>query len=99
MTATLEDVTKKKEPAEEPAELQGRRAPACGGNVRNGTRSKTVLTEASGHLIHTPSSKEPVRSNSWSSPGRSLACESSRPAGARGSGALAKAVPTFNSGA
>jgi len=27
-----------------------RRAPAAGGNVRNGTRSKTVLTEASGHV-------------------------------------------------
>ena len=93
MTATLDTVAKKKEPAEEPAELaaarelvrqakeQGlsltgpdgllkqltktvletaldeeltehlgheRRAPAAGGNVRNGTRSKTVLTEARG---------------------------------------------------
>ena len=91
MTATLDTVTKKKEPAEESAELaaarelvrqakeQGlsltgpdgllkqltktvletaldeemtehlgyeRRAPAAGGNVRNGTRSKTVLTES-----------------------------------------------------
>src|SRR5215216_924072 len=27
-----------------------RRAPASGGNVRNGTRSKTVLTEATGHV-------------------------------------------------
>ena len=27
-----------------------RRAPAAGGNVRNGTRSKTVLTQASGHV-------------------------------------------------
>src|SRR4029453_7905693 len=27
-----------------------RRAPATGGNVRNGTRAKTVLTEASGHV-------------------------------------------------
>src|SRR4029453_8246169 len=27
-----------------------RRAPAAGGNIRNGTRSKTVLTEASGHV-------------------------------------------------
>jgi transposase-like protein len=27
-----------------------RRAPATGGNVRNGTRSKTVLTEATGHV-------------------------------------------------
>ena len=95
MTATLEDVTKKKVPAEEPAELKAarelvrhakeqglsltgpdgllkqltktvleaalneeltehlgheHRAPAAGGNVRNGTRSKTVLTEASGHV-------------------------------------------------
>jgi transposase-like protein len=95
MTATLDTVGKKKEPADEPAELaaarelvrrakeQGlsltgpdgllkqltktvvetaldeeltehlgheRRAPAAGGNVRNGTRSKTVLTEASGHV-------------------------------------------------
>ncbi len=95
MTATLEDMTKKKVPAEEPAELQAarelvrhakeqglsltgpdgllkqltktvletalneeltehlgheHRAPAAGGNVRNGTRSKTVLTEASGHV-------------------------------------------------
>ena len=95
MTATLEDVTKKKAPVEEPAELQAARelvrqakaqglsltgpdgllkqltktvletalneeltehlghehgAPAAGGNVRNGTRSKTVLTEASGHV-------------------------------------------------
>jgi putative transposase len=95
MTATLDTVAKKKEPADEPAELaaarelvrqakeQGlsltgpdgllkqltktvletaldeelteylgheRRAPAPGGNVRNGTRSKTVLTEASGHV-------------------------------------------------
>jgi transposase-like protein len=95
MTATLDTMTKKKEPAVEPAELvaarelvrqakeQGlsltgpdgllkqltktvleaaldeeltehlgheRRAPAAGGNVRNGTRSKTVLTESSGHV-------------------------------------------------
>ena len=95
MTATLDTVTKRKEPAEEPAELtaagelvrlakeQGlsltgpdgllkqltktvlesaldeelsehlgheRRAPAAGDNVRNGTRSKTVLTESSGHV-------------------------------------------------
>ena len=95
MTATLDTMTKKKEPAEEPAELaaarelvrqakeQGlsltgpdgllkqltktvleaaldeeltehlgheRRAPASGDNVRNGSRSKTVLTEASGHI-------------------------------------------------
>ena len=95
MTATLDTVAKKKEPAEESAELaaarelvrqakeQGlsltgpggllkqltktvleaaldeeltehlgheRRAPAAGGNVRNGTRSKTVLTESSGHV-------------------------------------------------
>jgi transposase-like protein len=95
MTATLDTMAKKKEPAEEPAELaaarelvrqakeQGlsltgpdgllkqltktvletaldeeltdhlgheRRAPATGGNVRNGTRSKTVLTESSGHV-------------------------------------------------
>ena len=95
MTATLDTVGKKTEPAEESAELaaarelvrqakeQGlsltgpdgllkqltktvleaaldeeltehlghqRRAPAAGGNVRNGTRSKTVLTEASGHV-------------------------------------------------
>ena len=95
MTATLDTMTKKNEPAEEPAELvaarelvrqakeQGlsltgpdgllnqltktvleaaldeeltehlgheRRAPAAAGNVRNGTRSKTVLTEASGHV-------------------------------------------------
>jgi transposase-like protein len=27
-----------------------RQAPASGGNVRNGTRSKTVLTEATGHV-------------------------------------------------
>src|SRR6201993_3188603 len=27
-----------------------RRAPAAGGNVRNGARPKTVLTEASGHV-------------------------------------------------
>jgi len=95
MTATLDTMTKKKEPAEEPAELtaarelvrqakeQGlsltgpdgllkqltktvletaldeeltehlghqRRAPAAGDNVRNGSRSKTVLTESSGHV-------------------------------------------------
>ena len=95
MTATLEDVTKKKPPVEEPAELQAarelvRQAKAQGlsltgpdgllkqltktvletalneeltehlghdkhaasetGNVRNGTRSKTVLTEATGHV-------------------------------------------------
>jgi len=95
MTATLDTMTKKKEPAEEPAELtaarelvrqakeQGlsltgpdgllkqltktvletaldeeltehlghqRRAPAAGENVRNGSRSKTVLTESSGHV-------------------------------------------------
>jgi transposase-like protein len=95
MTATLGDVTKKKEPAAEPAELQAARelvrqakeqglsltgpdgllkqltktvletsldeeltehlghekhAPASGGNVRNGTRAKTVLSEASGHV-------------------------------------------------
>ena len=95
MTATLDTMTKKKEPAEEPAELaaarelvrqakeQGlsltgpdgllkqltktvietaldeeltehlgheRRAPASGDNVRNGSRSKTVLTESSGHV-------------------------------------------------
>lgn len=95
MTATLDTVATKKEPAEESAELaaarelvrqakeQGlsltgpggllkqltktvletaldeeltehlgheRRAPAAGGNVRNGTRSKTVLTESSGHV-------------------------------------------------
>lgn len=95
MTATLDTMTKRKVPAEEPAELaaarelvrqakeQGlsltgpdgllkqftktvlesaldeeltehlgheRRAPAAGDNVRNGTRSKTVLTESSGHV-------------------------------------------------
>lgn len=95
MTATLDDVAKKKEPAAEPAELQAARelvrqakeqglsltgpdgllkqltktvletsldeeltdhlghekhAPASGGNVRNGTPAKTVLTEASGHV-------------------------------------------------
>jgi transposase-like protein len=95
MTATLDTMTKKKEPAEEPAELtaarelvrqakeQGlsltgpdgllkqltktvletaldeeltehlghqRRAPAAGENVRNGSRSKTVLTESLGHV-------------------------------------------------
>jgi putative transposase len=94
-TATLDDVAKKKEPAEEPAELAAARelvrqakeqglsltgpdgllkqltktvletalneeltehlghdkhAPSTGGNVRNGTRSKTVLTESSGHV-------------------------------------------------
>jgi len=95
MTATLDDVTKKKPPVEEPAELRAARelvrqakaqglslvgpdgllkqltktvletalneeltehlgheyrAPAAGGNVRNGTRPKTVLTESSGHV-------------------------------------------------
>jgi putative transposase len=95
MSATLNDVAKKKEPADEPAELQAARelvrqakeqglsltgrdgllkqltktvleaaldeeltehlghekhAPASAGNVRNGTRAKTVLTEASGHV-------------------------------------------------
>jgi transposase-like protein len=95
MTATLDTVAKKKEPVEEPAELQAARelvrqakeqglsltgpdgllkqltktvletalneeltdhlghergAPAESGNVRNGTRGKTVLTEASGHV-------------------------------------------------
>lgn len=94
-TATLDDVAKKKEPADEPAELAAARelvrqakeqglsltgpdgllkqltktvletalneeltehlghdkhAPSTGGNVRNGTRSKTVLTESSGHV-------------------------------------------------
>jgi putative transposase len=95
MTAKLEDMTKKKEPVEEPAEtlaarelvrqakerglsLTGpdgllkqltksvleaalndeltehlgheHRTPAAGGNVRNGTRPNTVLTEGSGHV-------------------------------------------------
>lgn len=95
MTATLDDVAKKKEPADEPAELAAARelvrqakeqglsstgpggllkqltrtvletalneeltehlghdkhAPSTDGNVRNGTRSKTVLTESSGHV-------------------------------------------------
>jgi putative transposase len=95
MTATLDEVGKKKEPPPEPAELQAARelvrqakeqglsltgpdgllkqltktvletalneelteylghekhAPANGGNVRNGTRSKSVLTESSGHV-------------------------------------------------
>jgi transposase-like protein len=58
MTATLNDVTKKKdaEPAlsEEMTEHRGFEkhdpAGAGTGNIRNGTRAKTVLTESTGHV-------------------------------------------------
>lgn len=49
MTETLDDVSARTKPADESAEQQ---AAAEGGadNIRNGTRTKTVLTEHSGHV-------------------------------------------------